>query len=52
MVTLGDPAYPPRLLAKGASHFLSFSGIVRAISELWPALAAAFLVYALASRKH
>ena len=30
---------PPRLLAKAASHFLSFSGIVRAISELWPLLA-------------
>lgn len=42
---------PPRLLAKGTSHFLSFSGIVRAISELWPALAAGFLVYAIASRR-
>jgi VanZ family protein len=42
---------PPRLLAKGASHFLNFAGIVRAISELWPALAAGFLAYALASRR-
>jgi hypothetical protein len=41
---------PPRLLAKAASHFLSFSGIVRAISELWPLLATGFLVYALSSR--
>src|SRR3970282_570391 len=39
---------PPRLLARGASHFLSFSGIVRALSELWPLLADRFLVYALA----
>lgn len=42
---------PPRLLAKGASHYLSFSGIVRALSELWPLLAISFLVYALAARK-
>jgi len=42
---------PPRLLARGASHFLSFSGIVRALSELWPLLATSFLVYALAARK-
>lgn len=42
---------PPRLLARGASHFLSFSGIVRALSELWPLLAIGFLLYALAARK-
>jgi VanZ family protein len=41
---------PPRLLAKGASHFLNFSGIVRAISELWPLLATGFLLYALPGR--
>lgn len=41
---------PPRLLAKGASHFLNFSGIVRAISELWPLLATGFLLYALSTR--
>src|SRR5688572_12183753 len=41
---------PPRLLAKGTSHFLNFSGIVRAISELWPLLATGFLLYALWSR--
>jgi len=43
---------PPRLLAGGASHFLSFSGIVRALSELWPLLATGFLLYALGSRGH
>jgi VanZ family protein len=37
---------PPRLLAGGTSHFLSFSGIIRALSELWPLLALGFLVYA------
>jgi VanZ family protein len=40
---------PPRLLARGASHFLSFSGIVRALSELWPLLAIGYLAYALGS---
>jgi len=40
---------PPRLLARGASHFLSFSGIVRALSELWPLLAIGYLGYALGS---
>lgn len=43
---------PPRLLARGASHFLSFSGIVRALSDLWPGLATVFLVSALAARRH
>lgn len=38
---------PSRLLAGGASHFLSFSGIVRALSDLWPLLATGFLFYAL-----
>ena len=42
---------PPRLLVRGASHFLNFSGIVRALSELWPLLAIGFLMYALAARK-
>ncbi len=42
---------PPRLLAKGASHFLSFSGIVRALAELWPVLATGFLLYALSVRR-
>jgi hypothetical protein len=41
---------PPRLLARGASHFLSFSGIVRALSELWPLLAMGYLAYALSAR--
>ena len=38
---------PPQLIAGGASHFLSFSGIVRALSELWPLLAVGFLAWAL-----
>ena len=42
---------PPRLLAQGASHFLNFSGIVGALSELWPLLANAFLLYALFQRR-
>ncbi len=41
---------PSRLLAGGASHFLSFFGIVRALSDLWPLLAAGFLLYALSVR--
>jgi VanZ family protein len=32
---------PPQLLA-GPTHFLSFSGIVQALSELWPFLAVAY----------
>jgi len=39
---------PPQFIAGGTSHYLSFSGIVRALSELWPLLALAYLVYALA----
>jgi hypothetical protein len=38
---------PPRLIAGGASHYLSFSGIVRALSELWPLLAILYLGFAL-----
>jgi len=41
---------PPRLLARGASHFLNFAGIIRALSELWPLLAVGYLVGALAGR--
>ena len=41
----------PRLLVRGASHFLNFSGIVRALSELWPLLATGLLIYAFAARK-
>ena len=41
---------PPRLLTRGASHFLSFSGIVRALSELWPLLAIGYLAFAFGSR--
>lgn len=39
-----------RLIAGGQSHFLNFSGIVRALSELWPFLAVSFLLYGLAER--
>lgn len=41
---------PPRLLARGAIHFLSFSGIIRALAELWPLLALGFLAYAFTRR--
>lgn len=41
---------PVQLIASGQSHFLNFSGIVRALSELWPLLALSFLVYGLAER--
>jgi hypothetical protein len=41
---------PSKLLAGGASHFLSFSSIVRALSELWPLLAIGYLVYAFGER--
>ena len=42
---------PPRLLARGASHFLNFSGIARALSELWPLLAVSYLIFAVGERK-
>jgi VanZ family protein len=47
----GNPYHmiPPRLLAGGASHFLNFSGFVRALSELWPFAAALYLL-AMAAR--
>lgn len=35
---------PHQLLARGATHFLSFSAIVRALSELWPFLALIYTV--------
>ncbi len=41
---------PVQLIASGQSHFLNFSGIVRALSELWPLLALSFLVYGLLER--
>lgn len=37
---------PPKLLARGHTHFLSFSGIIRALSDLWPFLAIAYLLIA------
>ncbi|MBM3356366.1 MAG: VanZ family protein [Betaproteobacteria bacterium] len=42
---------PPQLLAGGQSHFLNFSAIVRALSELWPLLAVSYLAYALGARR-
>lgn len=39
-----------RLIAGGQSHFLNFSGIVRALSDLWPLLAVSFLLYGFAAR--
>jgi VanZ family protein len=41
----------PMLLARGAGHFLNFSGIMRALSELWPVLATGFLIYALGAHQ-
>ncbi len=35
---------PPQLLAGGPSHFLSFSSIIRALSELWPFLTIGYLL--------
>jgi len=41
---------PSLLLARGTSHFLSFSSIVRALSELWPLLAIGYLAWVLGAR--
>ncbi len=35
---------PPKLLAGSPSHFLSFSSIIRALSELWPFLTIGYLL--------
>jgi hypothetical protein len=40
-----------RLIAGGQSHFLNFSGIVRALSDLWPLLTVGFFLYGLAARR-
>ncbi|MFN7085614.1 MAG: VanZ family protein [Burkholderiales bacterium] len=37
---------PPQLLSSSPSHFLGFSGIIRALSELWPFLALGYLLAA------
>jgi VanZ family protein len=37
---------PPQLLAGSPSHFMSFSSIIRALSELWPFLAVGYLLVA------
>lgn len=39
---------PPQLLSGGSSHFLGFSGIIRALSELWPFLTVGYLLAAAA----
>lgn len=41
---------PSLLLARGTSYYLSFSGIVRALSELWPLLAIGYLAWVLGAR--
>ena len=41
---------PSALLAGRTSHFLSFSSIVRALSELWPLLALGYLGWVLGAR--
>jgi VanZ family protein len=49
----GNPyqSVPPQFIAGGPSHFLSVSGMVRALSELWPLLAVIYLVCALFERR-
>ncbi len=44
----GNPYHsvPPQFLTGSASHFLSYSGMVRALSEVWPLLAMAYLTAA------
>ncbi len=42
---------PPQLASGRASHLLSFSAILRALSELWPLLALAYLT-ALLRQEH
>jgi VanZ family protein len=41
---------PRQLLAPGPTHFLSFSSIVQALSDLWPFLAVVYTLAALAER--
>jgi hypothetical protein len=43
-------AIPAHLLS-GSRHFLSFSAIIRALSELWPFLAIAYATYASAEHR-
>ena len=48
----GNPyqSVPPQFISGSASHYLSVSGIVRALSELWPLLAVVYLLHALFER--
>ena len=43
---------PPKLVAAGATQLLRFSTIARALSELWPFLAAGYLIVAAVTRRH
>lgn len=43
---------PPQLLAQGPTHFLSFSGIVRALSELWPFVAVVYAAVAAGAQRN
>jgi len=43
---------PQKLVMASATQLLRFSSIVRALSELWPFLAMAFLIVAAAARPH
>ena len=42
---------PPQFLVQGPTHFLSFSGMVRALSELWPFLAVGYALVAAGARR-
>lgn len=44
----GNPyqTIPPKLIAASATHLLRFSNIARALSELWPFIAACYLIVA------
>ena len=43
---------PPQLLPQGPTHFLSFSEIVRALSELWPFVAILYAAVAAATPRN
>jgi VanZ family protein len=43
---------PPQLLAGGPTHFLSFSAIVRTLSELWPFLAVIYTAVVVGEEPH
>ena len=43
---------PPQLLAGGPTHFLSFSAIVRALSELWPFVTVIYTAFVAREEPH